>query len=63
MTLTETILIAVILVLAGILGFILYALWYERKKFEQRRKIRKDARWQTVFDRTDLRSQEVSRHV
>ena len=56
MTLTETILIAVILILAGILGFILYALWYERNKFEQERKRKNDARWQTVFDRTDLKA-------
>ena len=56
MTPIETILIAVILVLAGILGFILYALWYERKKFEEERKRKKDARWQTVFERTDLKA-------
>ena len=56
MTLTEIILIAVILILAGILGFILYAIWYERKRIQQERERKKDARWQTVFDRTNLRA-------
>lgn len=49
------ILIALILILSGVLGFILILLQYEhnQKKLEQQRK--NDARWQTVFDRTDLK--------
>ena len=51
-----TILIALILILAGVLGFILILLQYEHNKKKQERQRKNDSRWQTVFQRTDLKA-------
>lgn len=50
------ILIALILILAGVLGFILILLQYEHNQKKQERQRKNDARWQTVFQRTDLKA-------
>ena len=49
------ILLAVILFLAGVLGFLIIAMQYEHNKKKQDRQRKNDARWQTVFERTNLR--------
>ena len=50
------ILLAVILILAGVLSFILYTMQYEHNQKKRERQRKKDARWQTVFERTDLKA-------
>ena len=51
-----TILIAMVLILAGALGFLLYAMQYEHNKMAQDRQRRKTEAWNTVFQRTDLKA-------
>jgi len=51
-----TILIALILILAGVLGFILYTMQYEHDRRMQDRQRRKTEAWRTVFQRTDLKA-------
>ena len=51
-----TILIALILILAGVLGFILYTMQYEHDRKMQERQKRRTEAWRTVFQRTDLRA-------
>lgn len=51
-----TILIALVLILAGALSFILYTMQYEHNKKMQDRQRRKTEAWRTVFQRTDLRA-------
>lgn len=51
-----TILAALVLILAGVLGFLMYAMQYEHNKKKREIQRRKDARWQTIFQRTDLRA-------
>ena len=51
-----TILIALVLILAGVLGFLLYAMQYEHNKKMRDRQRRKTEAWRTVFQRTDLRA-------
>lgn len=50
------ILVALILILAGVLGFILILMQYEHNQKKRERQRKKDARWQTVFERTDLKA-------
>ena len=51
-----TILIALILILAGVLGFVLYTMQYEHDKKAHDRQRRKTEAWNTVFQRTDLKA-------
>ena len=51
-----TILIALVLILAGALSFILYTMQYERDRKMQERQKRKSEAWRTVFQRTDLKA-------
>ena len=51
-----TILIALILILAGVLSFVLYMMQYEHDRKMQDRQKRKTEAWKTVFQRTDLRA-------
>ena len=51
-----TILAALVLILAGALGFLMYAWWYEHNKKMQERQKRKSEAWRTVFQRTDLKA-------
>ena len=51
-----TILIAMVLILAGVLGFILYTMQYEHDKRKMDMQRRKTEAWKTVFQRTDLRA-------
>lgn len=50
------ILLAVILFLAGALGFLMYAMWYEGNKRRQNREKRRTEAWKSVFIRTDLKA-------
>lgn len=50
-----TILAALVLILAGVLGFLMYAMQYEHNKKMQDRQKRRTEAWRTVFQRTDLR--------
>jgi uncharacterized membrane-anchored protein len=50
------ILIALILILAGVLGFLMYAMWYEGNKRRQDREKRRTEAWKSVFIRTDLKA-------
>lgn len=51
-----TILVALVLILAGVLGFLMYAMQYEHNKKMQDRQRRKTEAWKTVFQRTDLKA-------
>ena len=51
-----TILAALVLILAGVLGFLLYAMQYEHNKRKMDRQKRRTEAWRTVFQRTDLRA-------
>jgi len=51
-----TILIALVLILAGVLSFILYTMQYEHNKRKMDRQKRRTEAWRTVFQRTDLRA-------
>ena len=51
-----TILIALVLILASVLGFLMYAMWYEGNKRRQDREKRRTEAWKTVFQRTDLKA-------
>lgn len=50
------ILLAVILFLASVLGFLMYAMWYEGNKRRQNREKRRTEAWKSVFIRTDLKA-------
>lgn len=51
-----TILAALVLILAGVLVFLMYAMQYEHNKRKMDRQKRKSEAWRTVFQRTDLRA-------
>ena len=51
-----TILIAIILILASVLGFLMYAMWYEGNKRRRDREKRRTEAWESVFQRTDLKA-------
>ena len=51
-----TILAALVLILAGVLVFLMYAMQYEHNKKMQDRQRRKTEAWKTVFARTDLKA-------
>ena len=50
------ILLAIILFLASVLGFLMYAMWYEGNKRRQDREKRRTEAWKSVFIRTDLKA-------
>ena len=51
-----TILVSLVLILAGILGFIMVLMQYEYTRRKEARERKKNKAWQTVFERTDLRA-------
>ena len=51
-----TILAALVLILASVLGFLMYAMWYEGNKRRQNREKRRTEAWKSVFIRTDLKA-------
>ena len=50
------ILLVIILFLASVLGFLMYAMWYEENKRRQDREKRRTEAWKSVFIRTDLKA-------
>ena len=50
------ILASLVLILAGILGFIMVMMQYEYKRRKREREKRTTKAWKTVFERTDLRA-------
>ena len=56
-----TLLFATTLVLAGILGFVVYVKYTEIKKYREEKQRRYSRRWSTVFERTDLKKAHVAK--